>query len=118
MGEVTDYVASLTGAQHYAVARVFDRARTLVPDAEEGRSYGMPALLHRGKALLAVVVRRSHIAVYPYSGSVVAGLAAELAAFSTSSGTIRFQVDAPLPDELVDAIVLARRDQIDGGTGR
>ncbi len=108
-----DYVASLAGAERDAVARVMDRARELVPDVEEGRSYGMPALRHRGRPLLAVVVTKSHIGLYPFSPPVIAAMAGALAAFDVSKGTIRFRPDAPLPDDALDRIVLARRDEID-----
>ena len=118
MGEVGDYVASLAGAERDAVTRVLDRAREMVPDAEEGRSYGMPALCHRGRPLLAVVVAKTHIGLYPFSSSVIAALSADLAGFSTSKGAIRFQPDVPLPDDVLDRLVLARRDEIDGKLGR
>lgn len=113
MGEVADYVASLDGAPRAAVARVLDRARELVPGAEEGHSYGMPALRHRGSPLVAVVATRSHIGLYPFSPAIIAAMSGDLAPFSPSKGAIRFQPEAPLPDELVDRIVLARRDEID-----
>lgn len=112
MGDVADYVASLEGPERAAVARVIDRARRLVPDADEGLSYGMPALRHRGRPLVAVVARREHIALYPFSSAVIEALSGELTAFTPSKGTIRFRPDAPLPDDLVDRIVLARRDEI------
>ncbi|OJV82914.1 MAG: hypothetical protein BGO37_13120 [Cellulomonas sp. 73-92] len=118
MGEVTDYVGSLDGAERAAVARVIERARRLVPDAQEGRSYGMPALRHRGRPLVAVVATRSHLALYPFSSAVIDALSGELAAFSPSKGTIRFQPTTPLPDDLVDRIVLARRDEIDVSLAR
>jgi uncharacterized protein YdhG (YjbR/CyaY superfamily) len=113
MGEVADYVGSLDGAERAAVARVIERARRLVPDVQEGLSYGMPTLRHRGRPLVAVVARRSHLALYPFSSAVIDGLSRELAAFSPSRGTIRFRPATPLPDDLVDRIVLARRDEID-----
>ena len=113
MGEVAEYVASLEGEQRTAVARVLDRARALVPDVEEGHSYGMPALRHRGSPLVAVTVTRSHIGLYPFSPAIIAAMSADLAPFAPSKGAIRFQPEAPLPDDLVDRIVLARRDEID-----
>jgi uncharacterized protein YdhG (YjbR/CyaY superfamily) len=113
MGDVSDYVASLDGAEREAVARVLDRARALVPDAEEGRSYGMPALRHRGSPLVAVMVAKSHIGLYPFSPAVVEALSADLAGFDVSKGTIRFRPGSPVPDEVLDRLILARRDEID-----
>lgn len=114
MGEVTEYLEGLPGDRRDAAERVFARARELVPEAEEGKSYGMPALRYRGKALLAVMSAKEHIGLYPFSPPVLDTVRTELGAFSTSKGTVRFTPEHPLPDDLVDRIVLARRDEIDG----
>ncbi|WP_243890590.1 DUF1801 domain-containing protein [Cellulomonas dongxiuzhuiae] len=37
------------------VAHVYDLAREVVPDAQQGTGYGMPGLVHRGKPLLSVM---------------------------------------------------------------
>ena len=118
MGDVAEYVAGLDGVERTAVARVVDRARELVPATEEGRSYGMPALRYRGRPLVAVQVTRSHVGLYPFSSAIIEALSTELAAFHPSKGAIRFQPEAPLPDDVLDRIVLARRDEIDAGPAR
>lgn len=113
MGEVGDYVASLDGPDRDAVVRVLDRARALVPDADEGRSYGMPALRHLGRPLISVVVAKRHIGVYPFSPAAILTVADRLDGFDRSKGTIRFTPDHPLPDDVVDDLVRARRAEID-----
>jgi uncharacterized protein YdhG (YjbR/CyaY superfamily) len=118
MGEISDYVSTLDGAERAAVEHVIARARRLVPDADEGRSYGMPALRYRGSPLLSVQVTASHIGLYPFSPGVIESLTAELSTFDRSKGTIRFQPDRPLPDDVLDLLVLARRDEIDAKSER
>ncbi|WP_425953566.1 iron chaperone [Xylanimonas sp. McL0601] len=113
MGDVSEYLSSIGGAEHDAVARVLERAPALVPDVEEGRSYGMPALRYRGSPLLSVMVTKNHLGLYPFSPAVLEALAGDLTAFRTTKGSVSFQPDAPLPDDVVDRIVLARRDEID-----
>ena len=49
MGEVTAYIGTIEGVDRDALERVYAIARGIVPEAEEGTSYGMPALLYRGK---------------------------------------------------------------------
>jgi len=115
MGEVTDYVASLDGHDREAVQHVYDRARALVPGAEEGVGYGMAALRYRGKALIAVQAAKGHLGLYPFSPEAVAAVASDLAGFSLSKGTIRFSADRPVPDDVLDRLILTRREQIDGG---
>jgi uncharacterized protein YdhG (YjbR/CyaY superfamily) len=115
VGEVTDYYATL----HPAVAELFDgirrRALELVPDAVEGRSYGMPSLLYQGKGLVATMQTAKHLALYPFSGQVVSEVAERLAGFSLSSGTIRFSVEKPIPVPVLDDILRLRAHEIEAG---
>lgn len=116
MGTVDDLLAGLDAADRDAVARVYALAREAVPDAEQGTGYGMPALVYRGKPLLSVMRAKKHIGVYPFSPEAVSAVADSLAGHpgvALDKGTIRFQPEHPLPDEVVRALVLARREQIE-----
>ncbi len=112
MAEMTDYLATLDEAHAALLGRLVERARTLVPDATEGRGYGMPALLYRGKPLLSLQVTKGHIGLYPFSPAAVEAVAADLQGFSLSKGTIRFALSRPIPDAVFDRVIVARRDQI------
>lgn len=116
MGTVDDYLAELEPADRSVIERVYEIARAEVPDAEQGTGYGMPALVYRGKPLLSVKRTQKHIGVYPFSPAAVAAVADAVAAVPKTGldkGTIRFQPSDPLPDDLVRALVLARKAQID-----
>jgi uncharacterized protein YdhG (YjbR/CyaY superfamily) len=119
-GPLSAYLVSLPDVDRAALTRIVDRARAILPDASEGISYNMPALLYRGRALLAVRVTARHLALYPYSGRTVTAVAGELErlGFGFSSGAIRFSAEHPLPDALVDRIVHVRRDEIDAAIDR
>jgi uncharacterized protein YdhG (YjbR/CyaY superfamily) len=116
-GPLSAYLEALAEPARGALTAVVERARDLLPDLTEGVSYGMAALLYRGVALLAVRETVQHLALYPYSGHVVRAVAARLDADSFSSGAIRFSAAHPLPGDLVDEVVLARRDEIDARLG-
>ncbi|MEZ3160571.1 DUF1801 domain-containing protein [Microbacterium sp. BWT-B31] len=113
MGTVDDYLASLDPHDRAVVSHVFDVVRETIPGTEQGKSYGMPALLYRGKALISVMRTKKHIGVYPFSGLVPERIAASLEGFEFDKGTIRFQPERPLPDDAIRAIVEARRSEID-----
>lgn len=117
MGEVDEYVAGLDEPARSAIAAVYRVARATVPDAVEGRGYGMPALRYRDTALLSVMQAKAHLGLYPFSPAVIAALADELAGFGTAKGTIRFTPQHPLPDDLVERLVSLRRDEIDASVG-
>ncbi|HEX5859214.1 MAG TPA: DUF1801 domain-containing protein [Microbacterium sp.] len=118
MGTIDDYLVGLDPASRDAIERVYAVAKTTVPDAEQGKGYGMPALVYRGTSLLSVMRAKTHIGLYPFSPDVVAAVAPDLPGFSLDKGTIRFQPDQPLPEEVVVRIVELRRAQIDGATRR
>lgn len=118
MGTVSDYLATVDEARRPALARVVDRAHELVPDLQEGTSYGMPVLLYRGKGLLSAMATAKHLAIYPHSGGPVRVVAPLLDGFSLSTGTVRFTVAQPIPDDALDLLILTRRDEIDAQLAR
>ncbi|HQV56381.1 MAG TPA: DUF1801 domain-containing protein [Ilumatobacteraceae bacterium] len=119
MGTVSDYLATVDPPRRSALEDVIDRVRAQVvqrsaPDKlSEGTSYAMPALLYRGKPLIAVIATKRHLAIYPFSGKVVADVAHRLAGFSCSPGTIRFSETQPVPTDVIDQIVELRMREID-----
>lgn len=114
MGTIDDYLTDLDAGDRAVIERVYDIARELVPEAEQGKGYGMPALTYRGKPLIAVMRAKQHIGVYPFSPASIGAASAALAGFDTAKGTVRFQPEAPLPADAIRTLVLARKDEIDG----
>lgn len=114
MGTVDDYLAGLAPADAALIGGAYAVARQVVPDAEQGTSYGMPALLYRGKGLLAVMRAKTHIGVYPFSAGAVEAVADRLDGIDHAKGTIRLSPDAPLDESLIAALAVARAAQIDG----
>jgi uncharacterized protein YdhG (YjbR/CyaY superfamily) len=113
MGEVSDYIAGLDEPARSVVERYRARAVASVPEAEEGVSYGMPALRYRGRPLISVVSTKQGYSVFPFSSAVVASVIVELEHFESTKGGIRFTDEQPLPDNAFEALVARRRDEID-----
>lgn len=113
MGTIGDYLAGLAPEQRDALQSVVDVAVRAAPDAEEGTSYGMPALKLGGRPLLGITAAAKHLSVFPFSPAVVEAVAADLEGFSLSKGTIRFTVDRPIPDTVVERIVDLRRAELE-----
>jgi uncharacterized protein YdhG (YjbR/CyaY superfamily) len=117
MGTVDDLLAELDPEDREPVARLYAIARRVAPEAEQGLGYGMPALVYRGKPLISVMRAKKHIGVYPFSPAAVTAVADSLTGhpgIGIDKGTIRFQPQHPLPDHVVEALVQARKEQIDG----
>jgi uncharacterized protein YdhG (YjbR/CyaY superfamily) len=116
MGAVSTYLSAFEGADRAALERVYTIASEIVPEAEEGTSYAMAALLYRGKGLIATVRAKKFLALYPFSGSVVTANLDVLTEFETTSGSIHYSAEHQLPDTALQRIVQSRRAEIDAKT--
>ena len=112
MGTIDDYLAGLAPADAAIIGHMYDLAREVAPDVEQG--LGMPALTYRGKALLSVMRAKAHIGVYPFSPAAITEIDRLLDGVDRAKGTIRFDPTSPLPDETIRALVRARMTQIEG----
>lgn len=118
VGTVTEYLAGLDTPARSLLGRLRVRAMELVPSADEGMSYGMAALRYRGRPLIAVQATKAGYSAYPFSAVVVAAVVARHAGLDATKGGIRFTDERPLPADAYDALVLARRDEIDAALAR
>ena len=114
MGAVTDYLATLDAGDRAAFTRVRDLAVAEAPEATEGTSYGLAALLLGGRPLLGMRAAKGHLSVFPFSPQVVEAVEDRLPGFALSKGTIRFSAAEPLPEDVVRDLVRLRRAEIEG----
>lgn len=84
---------------------------SLVPDASETMAYNMPAVKVKGKTVLYYAGAAHHLGLYPMP-KVIELLHDELAAYSTSKGTIRIPYSEPLPVDLIKKIVAIRLSEV------
>ncbi len=76
------------------------------PQAEEVISYQMPAYKLNG-ILVYFAAFKNHISFFP-TASAIEAFKEELSDYETSKGTLRFQLDKPIPLNLVRKIVCYR----------
>lgn len=114
MGSVDDALAALPSPRREALRHVIDVARGVAPDAVDGVSYGVPALKVGGRPLIGVSASAQHLSIFPFSPAALEAVSADLGAFSTSKGTLRFTPDAPVPDDVLERLVRARLSEIAG----
>ena len=111
---VDDYYGGLDAPTRAAFEHIRSLVMGMVPEAEQGTSYGMATLKYHQKPMLAFLATKHHLSVFPFSSRVVDAVRDQLAAFELSKGTIRFTAGMPLPDEVVREIVRHRIDEIVG----
>jgi len=106
------YIAAAAPDKRAALRKLQKDILAAAPRAEEGVSYGMPAFRLDGRPLAAFAAAANHCSLYPMSAAVIRAHAADLAAYDTSKGTIRFPPDKPLPSVLVRKIVKTRMAEL------
>lgn len=110
---VEEYLAALSDEKREALEALREIIKEATPQADEGFVYGVPGFRYKGKALVAIAAFKKHCSFYPLSPAIITTFSKELEGYSTAEGTIRFQPDKPLPDELVRKIVEARMKEIE-----
>ena len=106
--DIDRYLEELDPAPRRTLEALRQSILAVVPDAEEGLSYGAPAFKVNGKAVAGFAAATHHLSYLPHSGSVLQTLGDDVAGYETSKGSLKFEVDSPLPDTLVSKLVAAR----------
>ena len=104
---VDAYLKPLSPDKRAALQKLRKTIKAAMPGAVECISYGIPAYRLNGKMLVAFGAAAKHCSFYP-GAHPVAAHRDELAAYSTSKGTVRFAVDRPLPATLVRKLIRTR----------
>src|SRR5690554_2870002 len=105
MGALDEAVLQVNSPSREALQHVIDVARRLAPDAEDGVSYGMPALRVAGKPFVAVVAAAKHLSLYPFSPAAIDTVRDDLVGYSLSKGTVRFSAERPLPEDVLERLL-------------
>jgi uncharacterized protein YdhG (YjbR/CyaY superfamily) len=105
--QIDNYLAALPADQREALLKLREVIRSAAPTAEEAPSYGIPAFKLNGP-LVSYGAAKQHCAFYVMSYEVMKAHAKELEGYDTSTSTIRFTPEKPLPQALVKKLVKAR----------
>jgi uncharacterized protein YdhG (YjbR/CyaY superfamily) len=80
----------------------------IVPDAEQGISYRVPAFRIRGKVVAGFAAFKDHLSYLPFSGSVLEQFGDELREYTMTKSALHFPVDRPLPKKIVEILIAVR----------
>lgn len=109
--EIDEYLDSLAEPKRTTLAALRQTILGILPEADQGMSYGLPAFKIGGKTVAGFAAFKNHLSYLPHSGSVFPQLSDELSAYTTSSGALRFGIDDPLPAPLVRKLIAVRLRQ-------
>ena len=109
--EIDEYLNGLDEPKRAALAVLRQLILDVLPEAEQGMSYGLPAFKVRGKTIAGFAAFKDHLSYLPHSGSVFPQLKDELTGYTTSTGALRFDIGTPLPAPLVEKLIAVRLRQ-------
>jgi uncharacterized protein YdhG (YjbR/CyaY superfamily) len=109
--EVSAYLDAIDEPKRATLQKLRETIAEIIPEAEQGLSYQLPAFRLGGKVVAGFAAFKHHLSYLPHSGSVFLELESDLAAYSKSNGALRFPVDEPLPKEIVRKLLEVRISQ-------
>jgi uncharacterized protein YdhG (YjbR/CyaY superfamily) len=110
--QVRAYIAAASPQGRRALRTLRATIRAAAPGAVEGFSYRIPCFRLEGRPLVWYAAFARHCSLYPITSRIRRRHAAALAGYETSTGTVRFPLDAPVPAALVRRLVKARRAEV------
>jgi uncharacterized protein YdhG (YjbR/CyaY superfamily) len=110
---LNEYIASFPNDVQKILQKIRTTIHKVAPEAEEAIKYGIPTFTLDGKNLVHFAAYKSHIGLYPAPrGSEE--FKKELANYEGGKGTVQFQLDEPIPYDLITKIVkfLVKRSKL------
>ena len=102
------YLSRVKGERRAALEALRETIRSIVPDAEECISYGIPAFRHDGRIVAGFQATATGCSYYPFSGTTLGTLARDLQGYAGTKSAVHFGPDRPLPVALVRKLIRAR----------
>ncbi|HEX9039515.1 MAG TPA: DUF1801 domain-containing protein [Trebonia sp.] len=109
--EIDQYLAGLDEPKRETLAQLRQAILAVLPEAEQGMSYRLPAFKVRGKTIAGFAAFKDHLSYLPHSGSVFPELKDELEGYTASTGALHFDIGRPLPASLVEKLIAVRLRQ-------
>ena len=112
MSVIDRHLKKFSGAQLETLQHLRETILSIVPNAKETISYGMPAFEVDGKVIAGFEGFKKHCSYFPHSGSVLEELESFPEWCEVSKGTLKFPNGKKLPKSLVRKLISVRRKQI------
>jgi uncharacterized protein YdhG (YjbR/CyaY superfamily) len=105
---IDDYLARVGPRNRALLEELRKTIRAVVPEVEECISYRIPAFRFQGTVIAGFSGTSKGCSYYPFSGTTLKTLAAEIAGYSRTKSALHFGPEKPLPKSLVRKLLKAR----------
>ena len=109
---VNAYLAGVEARQRQTLEALRASIKKIIPYAEEGMKYAMPAFILDGKGVAGYAAFTGHCSYFPMSGSVLESAGDLVANYKISKGGLRFATDGRLPVGLLRKLIKLRMEEI------
>ncbi|MBV8431831.1 MAG: DUF1801 domain-containing protein [Solirubrobacterales bacterium] len=110
--QVDEYLQAVDEPKRTTLQALRRTILEIVPEAEEGISYRVPAFRVQGQVVAGFAAFKDHLSYLPFSGSVLEQLTDELEGYTMTKSSLHFPVDRPLSKALVERLIRVRLEQI------
>jgi uncharacterized protein YdhG (YjbR/CyaY superfamily) len=110
--EIDEYLRAVDEPKRKTLQALRSTILEILPDAEQGISYRIPAFRVRGKVVAGFAAFKDHLSYLPFSGSVLGQLGGDLHEYTMTKSALHFPVDRPLPKTLVRKLIAVRLQEI------
>ena len=111
-GEIDEYLTRVDEPFRSSLEELRHLILHVVPHAEQGISYQVPAFRVEGAVVAGFAAFKKHLSYLPFSGSVLHTLRREIKGYDHTKSSLHFTPDDPLPDVLVEQLVKCRLEEI------
>jgi uncharacterized protein YdhG (YjbR/CyaY superfamily) len=112
---VRAYIAALPPRARRHLQEIRRLVRAEAPDATESFSYRIPGFRLDDRVFLYYAAFATHCSMYPMGAKIRSAHAAALKDYKTSTGTIQFPLEKPLPVVLVKKLIRSRIAEVRKG---
>lgn len=115
---VKEYLSKLQLEEQKALGALRELILQVEPTMEERLSRSVPFFYYKGKRAVGFRSSKTHLSFFIMEGNVLRDLQKEVAQLDYSSTVIKFKADNPLPEKIIEMLVLARIQEIDASLSK
>ncbi len=110
--DVDTYITSFPKDVQQRLQAIRAIIRRVAPEAQEQISYDMPAYKLHGKPLVYFAAFKNHIGFYATPTGHKA-FEEKLSPYKSGKGSVQFPLKTPLPEDLIERMVVFRKEEED-----
>ena len=110
--EVDGYLSQFEGPALATALELRKNLLELLPEGEEGMSYGMPVIKLKGKAIAGYAIAKNHVGYYPHSSLVLDKVPGLKGNYKMTKGALQIPSGGLFPAELLARLVSVRLEQL------